>query len=167
MPLVDGAHVVAEVVEHGRGRKIIVFKYKNKTRYRNKRGHRQEFTRLSVKEIVTAGGTYTEGSEKPKPTRRSQRSLAEPDAEATVAAEVEAVESTAVEAAAEVEAPEATTEAPEAEVKPKRKPAAKKPTATASLADPDAPKPAPRKRAAKPKAEADAPAADAEAIEGE
>lgn len=174
VPLVDGARVVAEVVEHGRGRKIIVFKYKNKTRYRRKRGHRQEFTRLSVKEIVTAGGTYTEGTEKPKPTRRSQRSLAEPEAEATVAAEVEAVETTAVEAAPEVEAPEAAAaaEAPETVAKPKRasarKPAAKRPAAKASMADPDAPKPAPRKRAAKHKAKPEAEtSADAAPSEGE
>src|SRR5947209_521951 len=51
-PLVAGARVVADVVEHGKGDKIIVFKYKAKTRYRKKIGHRQRFTRLLVKEIV-------------------------------------------------------------------------------------------------------------------
>lgn len=51
-PTVAGAKVVAEVVEHGKGEKIIVFKYKAKTRYRRKQGHRQRFTRLSVREIV-------------------------------------------------------------------------------------------------------------------
>jgi len=53
-PLVAGAKVVAEVVEHGRGEKIIVFKYHAKTRYRRKIGHRQHFTRLAIREIVTA-----------------------------------------------------------------------------------------------------------------
>src|SRR5579871_352282 len=51
-PLVEGAKVVADVVEHGKGKKIIVFKYKAKTRYRRKIGHRQQFTRLAIKEIV-------------------------------------------------------------------------------------------------------------------
>jgi large subunit ribosomal protein L21 len=51
-PLIDGAKVVAEVVEHGKGKKIIVFKYKSKTRYRRKTGHRQRFTRLAIREIV-------------------------------------------------------------------------------------------------------------------
>lgn len=52
-PSVAGASVVAEVVEHGRGAKILVFKYKSKTRYRRKMGHRQSYTRLAVKRILT------------------------------------------------------------------------------------------------------------------
>lgn len=51
-PTVEGARVIAEVIEHGRGDKIIVFKYKAKTRYRRKTGHRQGFTRLAIREIV-------------------------------------------------------------------------------------------------------------------
>jgi len=51
-PLVDGAKVVCDVVAHGRGKKLIVFKYKAKTRYRKKMGHRQNYTRLTVREIV-------------------------------------------------------------------------------------------------------------------
>ncbi|MHB8575128.1 MAG: 50S ribosomal protein L21 [Dehalococcoidia bacterium] len=51
-PLVEGAKVLCDVVEHGKAKKIIVFKYKSKTRYRRKIGHRQRFTRLMVKEIV-------------------------------------------------------------------------------------------------------------------
>ncbi len=51
-PLVEGARVVADVVEHGKGKKIIVFKYKAKTRYRRKTGHRQQFTKLAIKQIV-------------------------------------------------------------------------------------------------------------------
>jgi len=52
-PLVEGARVLAEVVEHGRGKKLIVFKYKAKTRYRRKQGHRQHFSRLAIREIVS------------------------------------------------------------------------------------------------------------------
>jgi large subunit ribosomal protein L21 len=52
-PLVDGARVVAQVVEQRKGPKIIVFKYKPKTRYRKKTGHRQMLTRLSIQEIVS------------------------------------------------------------------------------------------------------------------
>ena len=50
-PNVADAVVVAEVVDHGRAKKVISFKFKAKTRYRRKRGHRQPFTRLAVKEI--------------------------------------------------------------------------------------------------------------------
>lgn len=51
-PTVEGAKVVAEVVGEKKGRKVLVFKYKPKVRYRRKRGHRQLHTRLAVKEVV-------------------------------------------------------------------------------------------------------------------
>lgn len=50
-PNVDGAKVTLEVVRHGKGRKIIVFKYKAKKNYRRKKGHRQPFTEVVVKSI--------------------------------------------------------------------------------------------------------------------
>jgi large subunit ribosomal protein L21 len=52
-PSVPGAKVTAEVVGKGRDKKVIVFKYKNKTRYRRKNGHRQSYTDLRVTEIIT------------------------------------------------------------------------------------------------------------------
>jgi large subunit ribosomal protein L21 len=51
-PLVDGARVVARVLAQDRDRKIVVFKYKPKKRYRHKTGHRQSITRLAIKEIA-------------------------------------------------------------------------------------------------------------------
>jgi large subunit ribosomal protein L21 len=51
-PTVDGAKVVGQVMANVKGRKIIVFKYKAKTRYRRKKGHRQKMTRVSIREIV-------------------------------------------------------------------------------------------------------------------
>ncbi len=54
-PTVEGAKVVAEVTEQGRAKKIIILKYKSKTRYRVKTGHRQSLTKLAIKEIVTGG----------------------------------------------------------------------------------------------------------------
>jgi len=53
-PLVAGAKVIADVLGDGRKEKIIVFKYKPKTRYRRKKGHRQHYTKLSIKDIVVA-----------------------------------------------------------------------------------------------------------------
>jgi len=46
--------VVAEVLGEGKRDKIIVFKYKPKVRYRRKKGHRQIYTRLAIKEILRA-----------------------------------------------------------------------------------------------------------------
>ena len=51
-PLLDGAKVTAEVVRHGRDKKIIVFKRKRRKGYRRKQGHRQGFTELRVDEIT-------------------------------------------------------------------------------------------------------------------
>ncbi len=50
-PLVNGASVTAKVVKQGRGKKIIVFKYKPKKDYRRKQGHRQSYTKLVVESI--------------------------------------------------------------------------------------------------------------------
>lgn len=53
-PTVAGASVKSTVVKQGRGRKIFVWKYKPKERYRRRRGHRQYFTRLRVDSIQEA-----------------------------------------------------------------------------------------------------------------
>ena len=50
-PLVGKAHVSATVVEHVKGPKIVVFRYRPKKRYRVKTGHRQQYTRLLVNSI--------------------------------------------------------------------------------------------------------------------
>lgn len=62
-PLVSGARVLADVVGHGRDNKVIVFKYKNKTRYQKKTGHRQGYTRLNIKEIVMPRSEASSASE--------------------------------------------------------------------------------------------------------
>jgi large subunit ribosomal protein L21 len=53
-PLVRGASVRAEVVDHIKGKKIIVFRYRNKKRYRRRTGHRQRYTQVKINEIVVA-----------------------------------------------------------------------------------------------------------------
>ena len=50
-PTVEGASVTATVVEQFRGKKIIVYKYRQRTNYRRKQGHRQYYTRLRIDEI--------------------------------------------------------------------------------------------------------------------
>lgn len=51
-PVVEGAKVVCEVVSHVRGKKVIVFHKKRRKGYRKRNGHRQDFTELTVKNIV-------------------------------------------------------------------------------------------------------------------
>ncbi|MGI6691567.1 MAG: 50S ribosomal protein L21 [Clostridiales bacterium] len=50
-PHVEGASVSGKVLQHGRGRKIIVYKYKSKKNYRRKQGHRQPFTKVEITAI--------------------------------------------------------------------------------------------------------------------
>lgn len=50
-PTVNGAKVTLKVLEQGKGKKVIVFKYKPKKNYRRKQGHRQPFTKVSVEKI--------------------------------------------------------------------------------------------------------------------
>jgi large subunit ribosomal protein L21 len=51
-PVVKGASVKVKVVEHYKGRKILVFHYKSRENYRKKSGHRQQYTRLQVESIL-------------------------------------------------------------------------------------------------------------------
>jgi large subunit ribosomal protein L21 len=116
-PTVPGVKVVAEVVSHGRGPKIIVFKYKAKTRYRKKTGHRQAFTRLAIQRIQV-------GEEEQKaPRRRARKASAHPPA-----AEVAAEEPTVAEAAAEEPAVVSEAEPVATEATPPEEQAEKKPT---------------------------------------
>lgn len=50
-PTVEGAKVTAEVVAQGKGKKVIVFKYKPKNNFRKKNGHRQPYTAVQIKSI--------------------------------------------------------------------------------------------------------------------
>ena len=51
-PTVDGASVKAEVIRHGRSKKVIVFKRKRRKGYRKKQGHRQNFTEIRIDEVA-------------------------------------------------------------------------------------------------------------------
>jgi large subunit ribosomal protein L21 len=82
-PTIAGAAVAAEVIEQGRGPKVIAFKKRRRKNSRRKRGHRQPFTLVRITEILTDGRTPS----------NTARSSAEPDSaapapvEATVSSE--------------------------------------------------------------------------------
>jgi len=50
-PVLDDVAVRGQIVEHGKNKKIIVFKYKRRKRYRRKQGHRQQYTAIKIENI--------------------------------------------------------------------------------------------------------------------
>src|SRR6266699_1919703 len=57
-PTVKGAKVTAEVVRHGKGKKIRIFRFARRTGYRRKAGHRQDFTEVKIADVKVGCGTY-------------------------------------------------------------------------------------------------------------
>ncbi len=51
-PLVDGAKIEAEVLDHGKDGKITIYKYKRRTKYRLTQGHRQDFSEIKINKII-------------------------------------------------------------------------------------------------------------------
>lgn len=96
-PTVEGASVVAEVVDQGRSRKIIVFKKRRRQNSRRRNGHRQAFTTVKVTDILTGGA---------KPAKKAAPKKAAPKAE-DVNADAPAAEAAADEAAPLFTAPDA------------------------------------------------------------
>jgi large subunit ribosomal protein L21 len=151
-PQVTGARVVAEVMEHGRGPKLIVFKYKNKTRYRKKTGHRQAYTRLAIRQILmgaepVAAAAPAKARPRRAPAKRAAKvEAAPPEAEAPpVEAQPEAAAAEAPpEAVAEAEGPEAMAEgpAPVEAAAPEEAPKTRRRRAAPSAAEETPPKPA-------------------------
>jgi len=137
-PYLDAAKVVGNVVEHGKGEKVIIFKYKAKKDYRKKQGHRQPYTMVQIDSISADGSTTPK-----KATAKKEEAAAE------VVEDVEVVKKTD-EPALEKAAAE---DKPVAEKKPARKPTEKK-AATEDKPE-DEKKPAAKKAAAEDKPEAE------------
>ena len=112
-PTVAGASVAAEVLDQGRGPKVIAFKKRRRKNSRRKRGHRQEFTLIRITEILTDGAKPTKTAA-PKREKKPVETAAPADDEAS----------------AEGAKPKAKAKSkakPAAKAAPAKKPAAKKP----------------------------------------
>jgi large subunit ribosomal protein L21 len=118
-PTVVGATVAAEVIEQGRGAKIIAFKKRRRKNSRRKRGHRQEFTVLRITEILTDGRKPSKTAP-PRPKREPALKREPEVAAATAAAAAQASAGAAARVA---------EEPPKASAKPAAKPKAKAPAA--------------------------------------
>jgi len=93
----SGARVVGQVVEHGRGPKLVVFHYKRKKQYKKLRGHRQGYTAVRIVEIASGGQSF-KAAELPKQEAKPKKvKEAEPE---TPAAEAKAAKAPAKKKAA-------------------------------------------------------------------
>lgn len=94
-PVVAGARVVAQVQAQTRDQKIIVFKYKRKVRYRRKRGHRQSYTRLAIRELLLEGeepGEIAEDRQETPVVHLDEELVEDGDSEETVEETVDELE---------------------------------------------------------------------------
>ena len=74
-PYIPGARVLAQVQSHYQDKKIIVFKYKAKTRYRRKKGHRQNYTRLLIQDIQLEQSGDAPQTRRPRARRQTQEAV--------------------------------------------------------------------------------------------
>ena len=102
-PTVAGATVAAEVLDQGRGGKIIAFKKRRRKNSRRKRGHRQEFTLLRITEILTDGNKPSQ-TPPPRPKREPAPKPAEASDTAGAAGEDAAEKPSAAPAKAKAKA---------------------------------------------------------------
>ena len=77
-PMISGATVAAEILDHVRGAKVIAFKKRRRKNSRRKRGHRQDFVLIRISEILMDGAKPTKGP-KPKPEPKAKPAAAEGD----------------------------------------------------------------------------------------
>lgn len=78
-PLIKGASVAAEVLEQGRGAKIIVFKKKRRHNYRRKKGHRQDLTVVKILDIQAKAKKATPSKVADAPAKKTATKKAAPE----------------------------------------------------------------------------------------
>ena len=86
-PVLDGVSVEGHIVEQGKAKKIIVFKYKRRKRFRRKNGHRQEFTAVQI-DSINAKGTKAAKAAEPKADAKAE--VTEPETKKAAAKETAA-----------------------------------------------------------------------------
>ena len=131
-PLVAGAKVKAKVTEHGKDKKIVVYKFKPKRKYRKKQGHRQPYSRVKITSIALAKekADATAAKAEVKPAVAKTTAAKKPAAKTTAAKKPAAKATTAKTTAAKKPAAKTTA----AKTTAAKKPAAKKPAAKTTAA---------------------------------
>jgi len=130
-PTISGARVLGTIAEQARERKVVVFRYKAKTRSRKKTGHRQHFTRVVIDDIL-APGQEPKPKQAPEPAPAAEEAPAKGRRRRKAGAEATQEASTAVAPAEPAEA----ALAEEAAAEPAEEPAAETTTETAPPEEP-------------------------------
>ena len=110
--------VVGQVLEQGRGDKVLVFHYKRKKQYKKLRGHRQPFTAVRITEIAFDGQSFTAPELPPAPAKKAKPARPKPGKVETAEVEVEAAPPKA--AAHKKPAPKKTAKKAAPKKKPKK-----------------------------------------------
>lgn len=113
-PAVDGARVAAVIVAHTKGRKLRVFKYKPKKRYRRTQGHRSLLTELRIEALLAAGEPLPKAAAAAPEANAETARAEEPQAAEPKAEKPKAARSKASAAVEEAPTPEAATAEAEA-----------------------------------------------------
>lgn len=122
-PLVEGATVAAEVIEQGRGPKVISFVKKRRKHHRRTRGHRQMLTRVQITEILTDGKKPSKkAAAKAAPAKKAEKAEAKAEKPAAKKAETKAEPAKKAQAKA----------TPAKKAAPEKAPAKKAPAKTAA-----------------------------------
>jgi len=103
-PVLDNVAVEGHIVEQGKAKKIIVFKYKRRKRYRRKQGHRQEYTAVQIDSIKEAGA---DAEQAPEPEKEAKPEVVKADAKVDTAPK--AAEDAAEKSAGQAGDPKAET----------------------------------------------------------
>ena len=151
-PTVSGASVSGTLLGEQLGPKLVIFKFKQKVKYRRRTGHRQHLVRVRIDEINASGKRSTRAEAAPK-AEAAPREEAAPKAAAPSKTEAKPATRTRAKTAAK---PKASAASAEAEAKPARQARARasaKPTAKATEAASEAEKPKRKPRATKAKAD--------------
>jgi large subunit ribosomal protein L21 len=148
-PVLEDVAVEGHIVEQGKAKKIIVFKYKKRKRYRRKQGHRQEYTAVQIDSIAAKGAKSRAPEKEAEPKPEAQKAKAEPEIEKD-----EAKKAAPNKAEEKKEAPEKVEAKKESAKKADGKKDSPKKTQTIKAAakepeaeEPEAKKPAPKKDA--------------------
>jgi large subunit ribosomal protein L21 len=137
------ATVTAKVLGESQGPKIDIYKYKNKTGYSRRQGHRQKYTRVEITGIVLPGAAKPKAkAAEPKPEEAAapKAETAKPAAAKTETAKVEAPKTESAKPAAKASTPKPAAAKAET-AKPAAKASTPKPAAAKSTAKPKTPKP--------------------------